>query len=281
MKEEWQTRSAAACFQLSAICKQVRLPEVFQRFQRWAVVGGSVRDLLLTRRLSHDGLLSIEFPDIDVAVDRPPKNHHFRTGQCRGYGLKIFQNHFGGLKLDCDATGVLDVWTWGEARTRLDETTLLRWLENVDFGMNAVAFLWPDCKLVVHPRWWEDLESYTVEKLCAKSPKACLQPIRASALAAKLDRLSRKRFRLGPQAILDLHQLLQGPEDQLDVAFDYLFEKIKSKRWSRACADRFLSDVRENSLAAHANAHVKVGLLYAQLFGMGSREHRPTAGALK
>ena len=254
----FEAREAAVRGQLQAVCAQAKLPELFRRFDKWAIVGGAVRDLLLSKR-PEQCRLRIDFPDIDIAVDRPVHGAHFESFVTELFeGLSVHTNTFGGLKLESEFSGTVDVWSWESKKSRLVKGALLRRLDRVDFGINAVAFLWPDNELVIHPRWFTDLEHKVVEKLATRSAKPQLQPIRACALAVKLAKLTNNQFNLGKSIRADLRSLLGDGEIELSVALDYLVEKIVNKRWYEDSGSRFFAEI--NALIGHKNSEIDSSL---------------------
>jgi hypothetical protein len=239
---DFEAREAAVRGQLQAVCAQAKLPELFQRFDKWAIVGGAVRDLLLSKQPAQCKL-RIDFPDIDIAVDRPVFGRHFENfGTELFEGLRVHTNSFGGLKLESEFSGTVDVWSWESKKSRLAKSALRRRLNQVDFGINAVAYLWPDNELIIHPRWFDDLKGQLVEKLAEQSPKPQFQPTRACALAVKLAKLTHTRFELGKSIRADLRHLLGSGEKDLSIALDYLVEKITNKRWCEDSGSRFFAE---------------------------------------
>lgn len=239
INRDFEGRQEAVCRQLQAVCNQAKLPDLFRQFDKWAIVGGAVRDLLLSDQ-PEQCRLRIDFPDIDVAVDRPVHGSHFvNLGTDLFEGVSVHTNSFGGLKLESDLSGIVDVWSWESKKSKLAKSSLRRRLDRVDFGINAVAYLWPDNHLVIHPRWFDDLKNLVVEKLAIHSPKVQLQPIRACALAVKLAKLTHCRFDLGKSIREDMRRLVEGDADDVSVALNYLLDKIIQKRWCKDSADRF------------------------------------------
>src|SRR5207248_591395 len=116
---------------------------------------------------------------------------------------------------------------------------------SVDFGVNAIAFVWPSRELVVHPRWLEDVQSFRVELLSDRSPRKELQPLRAIALGAALTRRLARPFRLGEAVWAEIDWLLAGPE-HMSSALAYLREKVAVGRWRKDHLLSFLNRLIEH-----------------------------------
>src|SRR5262249_39636230 len=144
----------------------------------WAIVGGAVRDTLLDPSPVRQLLLA--WPDIDVAVTARERLTP-RMRRLDESGTRVVRNTFGGWKVFSSAVGVCDVWSWGRRDLKHPRGFWQARLESVDFGLNAVAFVWPERRVIVHPRWREDLAGRVVEKLSQQSRLRELQVVRAVA----------------------------------------------------------------------------------------------------
>lgn len=219
------------------LCTENRWALLFGSNASWAIVGGAVRDALLSSRME------TSWPDIDIAVARSldalPVVNARRRSALQKY--RISYNSYGGLKIASRAVPDVDVWSWtspGESRT-----ALRHWqqrLELVDFGLNAVAFVWPQAKIIVHPRWQADLDAEQVEVLADPSSLRGIQVVRSVALATKASKLISKKVELGVQARAELRWLVSSaPQKEVSCALNYLRQKVDSGRWDRSVERNF------------------------------------------
>ncbi len=237
--DDWDSRINSARNQFRAVCQRTQLPRLFNGFSKWAIVGGAVRDVLLARNLN-PAATPLDVADLDIAVDRPLSEQFFRDSKIRAkHELKIEYNSFGGMKLQSSLCGVVDVWSWETTAADNFREAIRNRLDQVDFGINAVAYLWPDDIVIVHPRWLTDLRGLVVEKLAKHSPHPEFQSVRACAIAAKLSSRTDYQFRLGDAVRGDIRELLWPDSQALEQALDYLTAKIEGKRWTLEAATRF------------------------------------------
>ena len=92
---------------------------------------------------------SCGFRDVDIALLTTLADSY------NGSGLgSARQNRYGGRKY-CLPSGLLvDVWRWDAPRVFPSRTMgWCDWLERIDFDVNAVAFIWPERRIVFHPAW--------------------------------------------------------------------------------------------------------------------------------
>lgn len=217
---------------LEHLCKSLHLDLFLSEVPRWAIVGGLVRDAVLSDNPSSQYFWPM-WHDIDIAIlsgdPSFPWNPNSKSIS------SIHRNTFGGWKIFTDKFGTLDVWQ-AESKTSSPEQLL----ESIDFGLNAIAFVWPTRQLHIHPRWLEDFVKTRVEKLAANSPRKELQPIRATALAVKLERRLGVKFSMGPLIRHDFDWLKSvSHRTELRVSLDYLRERVEAGRWPKETINRF------------------------------------------
>ena len=211
------------------------------RRDSWAIVGGAVRDTMLRSDFRLPRLVEL-WPDIDVAVSVSVWGLPVVRG--RGWSRKrtLALNHFGGVKIETSPLGALDLWTW--AKPRGGPYSVDDWfnqLHAIDFGLNAVAFVWPECEVIVHPQWEADLGKRQVEKLAPESPQREVQAVRSIALKVKLERVLGARIELGKEAQQDVAWLVRSAKRHEAVAaLEYLKQKTDSSRWPLTTAEAFL-----------------------------------------
>jgi hypothetical protein len=169
-------------------------------------------------------------------------------------GLEITRNSFGGFKMYEPVLGAIDAWTVEVSGMVPNSISFWQeYLGHVDFGLNAVAFIWPEREVVIHPRWLEDLEQRKIEKMAIESPRRELQPLRAIALAHKMSSSVKRKlsFAYGPGVLSDC-EWLAGSSDPSpwDSCFSYLKDKIASKRWPPAVVDRVRNSFAEREGAS-------------------------------
>jgi hypothetical protein len=239
----------------SEYCERSDLPAVIGPRRRWAIVGGAVRDALLSAHIEARTLFD-PWQDIDVAVGgrtaAPLKINH------RGH-FTMRRNSFGGLKLQGDKTGTVDIWRWPDGDGKRGVSWIEK-LELIDFGLNAVVFLWPEAEIIVHPRWIKDLKRRTIEKLSDASIDTGVQVVRAIALKVKLELLSGESFQLGERILADLSWLVaRAGHDEALHALRYLRGKTEERRWSTTAFDNLLTFAKTaNASSAFSSAAQEV-----------------------
>ena len=136
------------------------LTQMLGGFSDWAFVGGAVRDVLLTDEPDRRCGAS-PWQDLDIAVAH--ESHDALVAALTGHSSRwhVRLNSFGGVKATLPSIGSIDLWVTGRRAPREDWERHQYWmhyLDTVDFGVNAVAFAWPNCDLIVHQRWVEDVQ---------------------------------------------------------------------------------------------------------------------------
>lgn len=258
---------------LDKLCRTTQLSSLLSRNASWAIFGGVVRDLILAPEMPRPLLLPI-WPDVDIALSRPTEALRHALTNVDDNTVQVKRNSYGGLKILERHFGVIDAWTWQCADEADDMFEFWQQqLESVDFGMNAVAFVWPECRILIHPRWRADLEERRVERLAPNSPRRELQPVRALALADKLSSRLKCRFSLGTDIREELQWLLsQEDEAVARECVDYLREKIDSGRWRES-----LLKVLRKSLGKRQR-RLAFGQLFASSFEMPCQREQRGAG---
>ncbi len=236
-----EQRKKQARFILADICQNSTLPDILGRHCAWAIVGGSVRDCLLARDPYTRTFFS-SWPDVDVAIAGDKFDINERLSNIEDMEFSAKHNTFGGWKVINEDMGELDIW-----RVKLDKNSSdsldkwLMYLDNVDFAINAVAFLWPECQVVIHHRWCESLRKQRVAKLSPYSIKRHLQPIRGIALAVKLKETTNLQFKLGRDVADDLIWVTTNKDENIICeSLKYLQDKVSSGRWPFLVLQRFL-----------------------------------------
>lgn len=215
----------------SSLLSRTPLAAIIGKNRHWAIVGGAVRDTLISI-YGHNLLPLIPWSDIDIAVIQHTSKVQLECNESKD--LIINWNHFGGLKLIHRELGEIDVWAWDNIAKNNIFDFWVQKLESVDFGLNAVAFIWPECRIIKHPQWEKDLQKVTVDKLYANSPRRELQPLRALALMEKLSDIldSRVKIRLGQKIRDDLKWLIESSNfEQVHETLIYLKRKLETRRW--------------------------------------------------
>jgi hypothetical protein len=226
---------------LTGLCRHPLLLNMLKTARHWAIVGGAVRDALLIAS-NKDTDVYAEWKDIDIALTKLPRKGLLCRPDRKNSKVNIAKNNFGGLKVYTDELGTMDLWVWrAENEIAGTKDFWFKQLESVDFGINAVAFIWPACEIIIHPQWERDLLCSQIEKVADYSPLKVLQPIRAIALAAKMELKLASSFNLGSKAASDLHWLLNLASDtEVNIALNYLEEKLLAERWPSYTLVRFL-----------------------------------------
>ena len=225
----------------SDLCLTTPLLDLLGRDRSCAIVGGAVRDVLLmsdpwTLQMFH------QWPDIDIAVVDDLSELPIVANSSSSNGAIISTNTFGGLKISHESLGSLDVWTW--MKPGPNNTSPRDWRERlnmVEFGLNAVAFIWPQREIIIHPRWIEDLKNGpVVEKVYLSPVQKAIQTIRAVALATKLEGLLGTKVILGKSIIKDLKWLVENASrSEIEEGLSYLRKKIDIGRWPDRTLYRF------------------------------------------
>ena len=184
------------------------------------------------------------FPDIDIAVDRPPAEGDFEKDKADYAEISVSRNHYNGFKLESADFGAIDIWSWATSRCDLDEVILHRQLAEVDFGVNAVAFLWPQKKIVLHENWLEDTEYRRIEKLSRHSLRPAIAPLRAVALAVKMSRVSGQSFHIGRHIRDDLCTVVVKDAGAMEECLSYMQKKVALGRWPEAVRRRFAGEIK-------------------------------------
>lgn len=144
---------------LSRLCMR-RLPRAFSQNVELAIVGGAARDLVRSRLGLQRATAAIR--DVDIALLCTP-NGALRSLADAG---SMERNRYGGWKCHLRDGLALDLWRWDAPRSLPSMTTSwAQWLERVDFDINAVAFLWPQRRIVSHPAWLEALRRREITPL--------------------------------------------------------------------------------------------------------------------
>ena len=228
---------------LESLIKSSSLPGLLSASESWAIVGGAVRDTLLTEDIETQQIWTL-WPDVDIAVEGRERVKHNLSLEIERRQLATSRNTFGGLRITGSELGRLDVWCMClSAPGNSPGQAWLRYLDRLDFVQNAVAFVWPECELVIHNRWEAQLRRKEVASLGHAVGPAQLQPIRAMALAVKLGMITGKRFRLGSALQRALGELVRGDEEsQALFVVGYLQDKLSNHRWPPEVLNRFLEE---------------------------------------
>ncbi|MBN2314601.1 MAG: hypothetical protein JXM79_11775 [Sedimentisphaerales bacterium] len=243
-----ESKKASAEHILGEICHDTALSELLGKDSMWAIVGGAVRDSLLATD-PHTKPFFNPWPDVDVAVPRTDFDADKRLSQIEETQVSVKPNSFGGWKVSIEDVGELDVWKakLGQAHKSALERWL-KYLDHVDFAINAVAFLWPERTIAIHPRWQDSVEKCAIVRLSHNVMMEHLQPIRAIALAVKLKQTTNIDFRLGKEVLESLERLLTHKNEVvMRESLKYLYLKVSSGRWPRLVLDRFLEEVEKVS----------------------------------
>ncbi len=213
---------------------RTQLSTMLGAFSDWAIVGGAVRDVLLTEKWDRHTAVPV-WQDVDIAVAHESQDALIAafTDACSHWHVGL--NSFAGVKATHPSFGTIDLWVTGKCSPRQDVERYGYWmqyLDTVDFGVNAVAFAWPSCDLIVHQRWVTDVMSNCVEALSKCSPRKEIQPLRAIALCAALTRRHCWPAQLGDEVWAEIGRLLEAPE-HMPTALAYLRNKVASGRWSK------------------------------------------------
>ena len=215
------------------LATRAELRDLFGGVTSWGIVGGAVRDALLSKQTNQRWFWP-RWPDLDIAVfdENFEEKTLFRKmtstpGMCQ-------RNNFGGWKLVYEGLGVIDVWMVERQQCFEDiSEAWLSYLRRFDYGVNMVAFVWPVLSIVTRPEWFDDVKRGVVENHFCGSARKELQPLRGVALAAKLSSMCERKFVLGRNALREFAWFANKGEPALiRVAFNYVNNKVATGRWA-------------------------------------------------
>lgn len=240
----------------SQVVEQLELPSLVGEDAHWAIVGGAVRDYLLsTDPCKQSQCLAPSWgywPDIDIAVANSPCDGADIIAAATKRRLSVSMNSYGGWKLQGDQYGTVDVWliSLGD----LVDRSIAEWQDHlnlIDFGLNAAAFVWPQREVVVNQQFLEDLAARTIRPLAQLPLRRELYAIRAIALAAKMRRLVAASFELDPSITENLQCLTSSRKSsEIEIALDYLKEKITTGRWHNYVLHAFVKECRRSNMSS-------------------------------
>jgi hypothetical protein len=236
-------RHGVACAYLRDFCVTAGLPDLVGNRGHWAIVGGAVRDALLAHDVSR--VLWEPWNDLDIAIayaacDRQSR----RSGP--GSETSLLRNSFGGWRIQDAKLGTLDLWLMTYSAVADTRTFWKNYLGTVDYSVNAVAFAWPECRLFLHPNWMEHLRSRTISRIGRTLPRPAVQPVRAIALAVRLELLSREPFSFADNVRQNLAWLAaDASREHVTESLEYLDDRLKKRRWDYAVLDRLVDEVRK------------------------------------
>jgi len=225
----------------------------------WAILGGAVRDTLFSHNPSAYSLFHL-WPDLDIAVASPLSELPIlKDPSSVSESRRVAYNYFGGLKIFEKTLGYLDVWTCAQSEgNNLSISDWINMLEKIDFGLNAVAFIWPQKEVIIHPQLKEDLRSRRIEKLSKITLNKQVQGVRALALATKLERVLGIKMSLGDSIAFDLKWLLvEAGEKQVSEALDYLKVKVETGRWPAGTVELLLRKCQKIKSSQNFSAALK------------------------
>ncbi len=242
---EFESRRRYAEQTLCYLVEELQIGELLRPAVSWAIVGGAVRDALLVGRTQRGFSHVLPWPDMDLAVadgafslpdrDCVRGHHHFR----------VQRNSYDGWKATAPSWE-LDIWsTPHDSGGTLGEQDWEKYLDGIDFALNAVAFIWPQKKVVVHSRWAHSLRTRSVYRVGSDTPRPHLRPIRATALAAKMSAVTGCRFSVGDDMRDELAWLFTEDSGEAgQEARSYLRHKTDTGRWPRAVLRQLLHELR-------------------------------------
>jgi len=269
---DFESRKKSVESLLTEVCHTSGLVDILGRNHAWAIVGGVVRDCLLVED-PRTRLFFNPWPDVDVAFAHPELDVDRLSSYVEPVRISIAQNSFGGWKISADGVGELDVWKVALNSAIADSSRRwLMYLQCVDFGINAVAFSWPECRIAIHPLWRSSCRQRRILRVCVDPVMRHLQPARAVALAVKLEKTTDWAFKLSDEVRDDLTWLIKDADCGLmREALVYLQRKISSGRWPRSVLERFLSEV------ASARSCPLFERLVTEIFGHNLEEYVSSA----
>lgn len=224
------------CF--SRLCTELRLESLLGTDSRWAIVGGAVRDMLLSSHIDNEMFWG-PWKDLDVAINS--SSCVLAKGGMGTGRIRVTRNSFGGWKLELPQQESADAWLIGEHVPELHPgANWYLYLAHFDFGPNAVAFVWPEQEVVIHRAWLAQVRGAIVERMARSLPRPAVQPVRAVALAVHLEALTGYRFRFGDRILSDVRRLAEGSNSDRAECLAYLTEKVARGRWPPAVAWRLV-----------------------------------------
>jgi hypothetical protein len=240
--ESLADRCRKASAYLGWMCNECDLPRAINGAKRWAIVGGVVRDLLTRADVNSQPIPGIAWPDVDVAVAEGSLEIDHRILKVRN----SISNSYGGLKITSDSLGTVDLWLWPGSPTDLPgQFVWLRLLDRIEFGVNAVAFIWPEQEVIYHPQWRADFLACRVETLTKTVLRRDLHVVRALAIATRLGSQLNRTMNFGPKVKADIEWLLsEAEETEIGSSLAYLQSKVSEGRWPTSITRRLAECVQ-------------------------------------
>jgi len=211
-----------------------------------AIIGGAVRDVLVSI-LSKGEIAETPWRDIDIAIVESEYRNIYE--KIKLFDLDIKQNTFGGLKINLGNNDIFDMW-----KIKCDPSELYdsyyweQYLKNIDFGINAIAFILPEKRIILREEWIDDYFSGLVEDHFFKAEKPELQSIRAIAIASRLTKISNREFKLGHNCLKRLDWLAgEAKKEEIISVFKYIRTKVNMKKWDYHFVDLFEKMVSSNN----------------------------------
>jgi hypothetical protein len=276
-EERWKSMIEKAKRRVSLSISISQIHDILGRPNQWAIVGGVIRDAMIA---PEGELLDAfrSFPDIDVAVSLRDDGDLLKRGlvpvklSLERSGIDYHVNSFGGLKIATPEMGFVDVWGWRASSRERDAPRLwMRLLNTVDFGLNAVAYCWPEREIIFHEQWKQDYDSLRIERLMEYQGKRELFVIRAFALAAKMKVALMGRVRFGMRVKRDIAWLLeQAEDDNIVSAMEYLKQKLASQRWHIGVLNLLLRHVGSHQGAENSTILMELLRGMMAMFASGS-----------
>jgi hypothetical protein len=216
------------------------------RIKPCAIIGGAVRDVLVAI-LTKGEISESPWRDLDIAIVESEYSNIFE--KVKLFDVDIKQNTFGGLNICLGNADNLDMWTIKSDPSELyDNDYWEKYLENVDFGINAIAFILPEKRIVIREEWIDDFYKGLVEDHFFKAVKPELQSIRAIAIASRLKKISNIDFKLGQNCLKSLDWLAgQANNEEIISVFKYIRTKVLIKKWDYHFIELFERMVSSNN----------------------------------
>jgi len=202
---------------------------VFHGIDNWAVVGGFVRDSII----SNVSRGKISSPDIDVAIIG-----HLPTLVINKEILDISLNTFGGMKINTRRYGIVDIWKIKGSKNVDPNTQWTRYLNEIDFSINSALYAIPEHKFYIHKEFSKALIDKKVSRLSSKSPKKHLQNIRAFALAQGLSLKTGDTYDVSDPLLRELNKISKLKKRK---ALKYANKKVFEKRWPASVVSKLTS----------------------------------------